>query len=317
VLILGFIIRYRRSANPGPTPRITGSIGLELFWTIVPFLIFIGIFVWGADVYFRVARPPDDALEVYVVGKQWMWKFQHASGQREMKELHVPVNRAVKLTLTSEDVIHDFGVPAFRTKIDVIPGRYTHIWYLPNKVGDYHLFCDQYCGTNHAGMVGWIHVMKEEDYDAWLNGATPTTGSRADETLALKGRKLFLKLQCVTCHSRETQKAPLLEDLYMKPVLLTDGRTVIADEAYLRKSILEPAADVVEPWRPIMPTFKGQLEDKTEKPPLSEEEALIQLIAFIKALGPGQTPKRTEEFPAPIGAPTDPASRTGGQAKQP
>jgi cytochrome c oxidase subunit 2 len=317
VLIIVFIIRYRRSATPGPTPRIAGSVPLELFWTIVPFLVFIFIFIWGADVYFSVTRPPDDAIEVYVVGKQWMWKLQHATGQREINELHVPVNRAVKLTLTSEDVIHDFGTPAFRTKIDVIPGRYTHTWYLPNRVGDYHLFCNQYCGTNHAGMIGWIHVMKEEDYDRWLNGAVPPIGSRADETLALKGRKLFLKMQCVTCHSRATQRAPLLEDLYMNTVTLSDGRKVIADDAFIRKSILEPAADVVQGWQPIMPTFKGQLADPTEEPPLSEEEALIQLIAFIKTLGPNQTPTRTEEFPAPVGAPTDPASRTGGQAKQP
>jgi cytochrome c oxidase subunit 2 len=303
VLIFYFAIRYRRRAEGQPTPRILGSLGLELSWSVIPFLVFCVMFVWGADVYFGVARPPDDALQVYVVGKQWMWKVQHEDGQREINELHIPVGRPVKLTLTSEDVVHDFGTPAFRTKIDVIPGRYTHTWYLPTKTGDYHLFCNQYCGTAHAEMVGWIHVMEEDDYQKWLGGARPSSGSRATGSLALQGRQLFLKLQCVTCHSADARaRAPVLENLYRQPVHLSDGRTVVADEAYIRKSILEPPADVVQGWQPIMPTFKGQLADPKEG--LSEEDALIRLIAFIKTLGPGETPKRTEDFPAPVGAPT-------------
>jgi cytochrome c oxidase subunit II len=309
VLLFSFAIRYRRRGDRDhPTPRILGSLGLELFWSIIPFLIFCVMFVWGAEVYFKVARPPDDALQVYVVGKQWMWKVQHADGQREINELHIPVGRPVQLTLTSEDVIHDFGTPAFRTKIDVVPGRYTHTWYLPTTTGDYHLFCDQYCGTAHAEMVGWVHVMEEDDYEKWLDGARPRSGGRATGSLAGQGRQLFLKLQCVTCHSADAKaRAPVLENLYGHDVRLSDGRTVPADEAYIRRSILEPAAEVVQGWQPIMPTFKGQLADPKEG--LTEEEAIIRLIAFLKTLGPGETPKRTEEFPAPVGAPTKPEER--------
>lgn len=308
-LIIYFALRYRRRPDAGPTPRIEGSTALELFWSIVPFILFCVMFFWGAAIYFDTAEAPDDALQVYVVGKQWMWKVQHVDGIREINELHVPVGRAVKVTCTSEDVIHDFGIPAFRRKLDVIPGRYTHTWYLPNQVGDYHLFCDQYCGTSHAEMVGWVHVLKPEDYEAWLTGYRPPDGSgRSEGSLALQGRKLFLKMQCITCHSADAHaRAPVLENLYGREVHLGDGRVVTADEAYLRKSILEPAADVVQGWQPIMPTFQGQLADPTED--LSEEDALIRLIAFIRTLGPGQTPKRTEEFPPPLGAPTKPEER--------
>jgi cytochrome c oxidase subunit 2 len=310
VLIVYFALRYRRRAEQGPTPRIEGSMGLEVTWSVIPFIIFCVMFFWGAAIYFDTVRAPDDALQVYVVGKQWMWKVQHVDGAREINELHIPVGRPVKVTFTSEDVIHDFGIPAFRRKIDVIPGRYMHTWYLPTEVGDYHLFCNQYCGTSHADMVGWIHVMKPEDYERWLQNYRPPSGSRAEGSLALQGRKLFLKLQCVTCHSADSRaRAPVLENLYGREVHLNDGRVVVADEAYIRESILEPAAKVAQGWQPIMPTFKGQLADPSEKPPLSEEEALIQLIAYIRTLGPGETPKRTEEFPPPLGAPTKPEER--------
>jgi cytochrome c oxidase subunit 2 len=313
-LIIVFAIRYRRRPDSGPTPRIHGSLGLELFWSIIPFLIFMVMFVWSADIYFDTARAPDDALQVYVVGKQWMWKVQHVDGIREINELHIPVGRPVKITLTSEDVIHDFGIPAFRRKMDAIPGRYMHTWYMPTVIGDYHLFCDQYCGTSHAEMIGWIHVMTPEGYEKWLNNVTSPSGvlqpsgGRAEGSLALQGRKLFLKLQCVTCHSAdEHARAPVLENLYGHSVHLSDGRVVLADEEYIRKSILEPAADVVQGWQPIMPTYQGQLADPSAD--LTQEEAIIQLIAYLKTLGPGQTPKRTEAFPPPIGAPTKPEER--------
>src|SRR5262249_46994780 len=152
-------------------------------------------------------RVPDDAMEIYVVGKQWMWKVQHPGGQSEINELHVPVGQRVKLTLTSEDVIHSFYVPAFRTKIDVLPGRYVQTWFEATRTGRFHLFCAEYCGTNHSGMVGTVHVMEQEQYQKWLS-----------RKVGQEGRKLFLKLQCAGCHSRETQRAPLLEGLY--------GRTV-------------------------------------------------------------------------------------------
>jgi cytochrome c oxidase subunit II len=290
VLVIYFAVRYRRRKGGERTPRILGSVRLEIFWSITPLLFFVVMFAWGASIFNAVAWAPEGAMEVFVVGKQWMWKIQHPDGQREINELHVPVGRPVKLTLTSEDVIHDFFVPAFRTKIDVLPGRYVSTWYEPTKVGRYHLFCAQYCGTNHAGMVGWVTVMEPVEYQAWLD-------SKAEGSLALAGRKLFLKLQCITCHSANSRaRAPVLEGLYGNAVHLQNGGTVTADDAYIRESILYPRAKVVQGWEPIMPTFKGQVN----------EEELIQLIAFIKSLGPGQTPTRTEQFPAPLGAPTEP-----------
>jgi cytochrome c oxidase subunit 2 len=290
-LVVYFAIRYRRRGEDDRTPRIMGWDALEWFWTISPLFVFLIMFLWGANIYMAVAEAPPDAPEVYVIGKQWMWKIQHPDGQREINELHLPVDRPVKLTLTSEDVIHDFFVPAFRTKVDVIPGRYVHMWFHPTRVGRYHLFCSQYCGTSHAEMIGDVVVMEREEYTAWLN-------SHAEGSLALEGRKLFLKLQCVTCHSANAQaRAPVLEDLYLKTVSLRNGRTALADEAYIRESILYPEAKVVQGWDPIMPTFKGQVS----------EEDLIKVIAFIKSLRPGHTPVRTDEFPPPLGAPTVPA----------
>lgn len=290
VLLLGFSWRYRRSRVGEGTPYIKGSIPLELFWTLSPLVVFVAMFAWGASVYSTLLHPPPDADEVYVVGKQWMWKLQHPGGQREINELHLPVNRAVKLTLTSEDVIHDFFVPAFRTKIDVLPGRYVSTWFLPTRTGTFHLFCSQYCGTGHAQMIGSVIVMEQAEYESWLD-------SHAEGSLALEGRKLFLKLQCVSCHSADARaRAPVLEGLYGRTVYLEGGGSVVADDGYLRESILKPRIKVVQGWQPIMPTFKGQVN----------EEELIQLIAYLKSLRPGDTPPRTDEFPAPVGAPTEP-----------
>jgi len=284
VLIIYFAVRYRRRPNVPSPPRILGSVWLETVWSVVPFLIFLVMFAWGAQVYFVLTRPPEDALEVYVVGKQWMWKIQHPEGHREINKLHVHVGKPIKLTLTSEDVIHDFSVPAFRTKIDVLPGRYVHTWFRATKPGRYHLFCAQYCGTNHAGMTGSVVVMEPAEYEQWLN-------SRAEGSLALEGRKLFLKLQCVSCHSADSRaRAPVLENLFGRPVHLRDGRTVTADEGYIRESILKPQAKVVAGWEPIMPTFEGQVD----------EEDLIKLIEYVKSLRPGQTPVRTEEAAPPV-----------------
>jgi cytochrome c oxidase subunit II len=291
LLVLFFSIRYRRRTANQITPRITGSTKLELMWSIIPFFIFLIFFVWGAQIYFALAQPPKDSLDVYVVGKQWMWKLQHPQGQREINELHVPLGQPVRLILTSEDVIHDFFVPAFRTKIDVLPGRYVYTWFTPTAVGRYHLFCSQYCGTNHAGMQGTVEVMTPADYDQWLN-------LHAEGSLALEGRKLFLKLQCITCHSANAQaRAPVLENLYGQLVPLRGGGAVMADDNYIRESILNPQAKVVLGWEPIMPTFQGQVN----------EEDLIKLIAFIKSLGPGQTPVRTEEAQQPPTITTPPA----------
>jgi cytochrome c oxidase subunit 2 len=286
VLLIGFTIKYRRRPGVAAAPTIP-NVPLETFWTITPLIIFMVMFVWGATIYFGTYRPPDDATTIYVVAKQWMWKVQHPEGQREINEMHVPRGQPFRVLLTSEDVIHSFFVPAFRIHMDVLPGRYTSTWFEATKTGHFHLFCSQYCGTNHAGMVGEVIVMEPADYQAWLNDL-------AEGSLALEGRKVFLKYRCLSCHSaNENARAPVLENLYLKEVHLNEGRTVIADENYIRESIYDPPAKVVAGWQPIMPTFRGQID----------EEEIIKLIAFIKALGPGQTPRRVEEYPPPVSTP--------------
>ncbi|MCC7417086.1 MAG: cytochrome c oxidase subunit II [Acidobacteria bacterium] len=268
-LILRFAIKYRRRAPDAIGEVITGGVLLETIWTAVPLAIVLISFGWGASVYFAMSRPPEETLDIYVVGKQWMWKFQHLDGQREINELHVPVGRAVKLTMTSEDVIHDFFVPAFRTKADVIPGRYTTIWFEPTKAGRYQLFCAEYCGTRHSGMIGQVVVMEPTDYQAWLSGG-PQEGS-----LASRGEKLFSDLACNTCHRPDTQgRGPALDGLFGKTVTLQGGETVTVDEAYLRQSILTPAARITAGFQPIMPTFQG----------LVTEEQLLELVEYVKAL---------------------------------
>jgi cytochrome c oxidase subunit 2 len=236
---------------------------------VIPLMITMVIFVWGASVYFAMARPPEETLNVYVVGKQWMWKFQHLDGQREINELHVPVGRAVKLITTSEDVIHDFFVPAFRVKADVLPGRYVNIWFHATTPGRYRIFCAEYCGTRHSGMTGEVIVMDPSEYQTWLSGG----GSEG--SLASAGAKLFQDLACNTCHRPDAQgRGPVLEGLFGKTVTLQSGETVTVDEAYVRESILQPSAKITAGFQPIMPTFQG----------LVSEEQLLELIEYIKSL---------------------------------
>jgi cytochrome c oxidase subunit II len=228
-----------------------------------------------------------------VIGKQWMWKVQHPGGQREINELHIPVGRPVKLTLISEDVIHDFGVPAFRMKVDVLPNRYVGVWYQPTRTGRFRLFCNQYCGTGHAQMIGVVTVMPPEEYESWLR-------EKAEGSPALEGRKLFLKLQCVTCHSADSEaRAPVLEGLYGRNVPLRGGGTAVADRDYIRDSILDPRKQIVSGWEPIMPTFREQVT----------EDDLLQLIAYIRSLGPSETPDRNEDASAPVGTPNSGTTR--------
>jgi cytochrome c oxidase subunit 2 len=287
LLLVGFSIRYRRRTEDDQTPRITGWALLEWSWTLAPLLFFASMFGWGLVLYTDNFRPPPDAFEIFVVGKQWMWKVQHQGGQREINELHVPVDRPVKLTLISEDVIHDFSVPAFRMKIDVLPGRYVSTWFQPTKTGRFHLFCNQYCGTGHAQMLGTVTVLPADEYESWLR-------EKAEGSSALEGRKLFLKHQCLSCHSADPEaRAPVLEALYGRLVPLRGGRTTRADRDYIRESILYPAKQVVAGWEPIMPTFRGQLT----------EEELLHLVAYIESLQPGKTPKRNDASPAPVGTP--------------
>jgi cytochrome c oxidase subunit 2 len=268
-LIVFYAVRYRRQAPNEIGTTIHGGMILEITWTVIPFLITMVIFVWGASVFFAQQRPPDETINVYVVGKQWMWKFQHLDGQREINELHVPVGRAVKLIMTSEDVIHDVYVPAFRAKGDVIPGRYTSIWFEATKAGRYHLFCAEYCGTRHSGMIGEVIVMEPSDFQVWLSGG------RAEGSLAAAGQKLFADLACNTCHQTgAASRGPVLDGLFGRTVSLQGGGTVMADEAYIRESILNPAAKIVAGYQPIMPTFQG----------LVSEEQLLELIEYVKSL---------------------------------
>jgi cytochrome c oxidase subunit II len=268
VLIFVFAVKYRRSVHPHPV-QIEGSLPLELTWTLIPLGICMIFFAWGSLIYFQEARPPKGALEVYVVGKQWMWKFEHESGQREINQLHVPVGADVKMVMSSQDVIHSFFVPAFRVKADVLPGRYTSLWFHTTKVGTYHLFCSQYCGTDHSGMIGQVIVMEPYAYQAWL-GSNGSTANLADT-----GQQLFQQLGCATCHRSDTQgHGPTLAGIYDKQVLLEDGRTVTADDNYIRESILNPGAKIVSGFKPIMPTYQGQVS----------EESLMALVAYIKSL---------------------------------
>ena len=268
-LIVVFAIKYNRRRPDALGEQIHGSTVLEIAWTGIPFVITMVIFTWGASVYFAMARPPDETLNIYVVGKQWMWKFQHLDGQREINELHVPVGRPVKLITTSEDVIHDFFVPAFRVKADVIPGRYVSIWFQPTKPGRYHLFCAEYCGTRHSGMIGEIVVMEPSEYQTWLSGGAP------EGSLASTGGKLFADLACNTCHRPDAQgRGPVLEGLFGKTVQLQNGESVTVDEAYVRESILTPAAKITAGFQPIMPTFQG----------LVTEEQLLALVEYVKSL---------------------------------
>ncbi len=267
--LLVFSVKYRRRSPDEWPAEIHGSLMLELAWSIVPLMICVVIFAWGAIVFFSMNRPPDNAIEISVVGKRWMWKLQHMTGQREINELHVPVGRPVKLTLTSEDVIHSFFVPAFRVKKDAVPGRYNVMWFQATKAGRYHLFCAEYCGTQHSRMIGEIVAMEPADFQTWLQGGP------AGESPVVAGQKLFTELNCVTCHRADSQgRGPVLDGLAGSTVKLAGGGTTLADDTYLRESILVPAAKVVDGYQPIMPTFQGQVS----------EEGVLHLIAYIQSL---------------------------------
>jgi cytochrome c oxidase subunit 2 len=284
ICLVYFAARFRH--RPGvPAVQIEGSHALEITWSTIPFLIFMVIFAWGALVYFKERTPPADATEVYVVAKQWMWKLEHAEGQREINELHVPVGRDVKMIMTSQDVIHSFYIPAFRIKQDVLPGRYTVSWFRATKPGTYHLFCAEYCGTQHSGMVGDIVVLEPAQYETWMNGGS--TGP-----LSASGEKIFAELGCSTCHRADTQgRGPSLQGVFGKPVQLEDGRTVTADENYLRECILDPGAKRVKGFQPIMPTFQG----------LVSEEQVNALVAYIKSIAgsKGEAAKASASAAAP------------------
>ena len=272
VLVIYFAVKYRTDDPMAVGARITGSIPLELAWSLIPFLVSIVIFVWAADVYFDLHRPPDQTLEIYSTAKRWMWKFQHLDGKNELNELHVPLGRAVKVTFTSEDVLHSLYFPSFRVKADAIPGRYSSVWFTPTKVGEYHIFCAEYCGTNHSGMIGRVTVMEPSAYQSWLSGGT-------EGPLSVRGERLFTELACNTCHVTDgSGRGPSLVNKFGSIEQLATGATVAVDESYVRESILTPQAKLVAGYQPLMPTFQG----------LVNEENIMALIEYVKTLQSSQ-----------------------------
>src|SRR5262249_249220 len=273
VLILFFAVRYRRGAPVDRTRPPESSRTLEVLWIGIPLALAMVMFFWATFVFVDLYEAPGDAAKVYVVGKQWMWYVQPPEGRREITELPLPLGRPVKLIMTSQDVIHDFYIPAFRAKQDVLPGRYTTMWFNPTKIGTYHLFCAEYCGTNHSAMGGWVHVMEPADYEQWLGGLGMAS-------MPPEGRALFLQLHCTGCHgANQVVNAPRLEGVYGRPVPIQEGkgkdvRFVLADERYIRDSILLPKAEVVAGYDPVMPSYQGQIG----------EEDLLKLIEYIKSI---------------------------------
>jgi len=270
-LVVFFAIKYQRRGPDDVGADIHGSLALELTWTLIPLVISLVMFAWGASLFFRLATPPANAMEVFVVGKQWMWKVQHPEGVREINELHVPIGRPVRISIGSEDVLHDYSIPAFRVKMDAVPGKITTLWFEATKVGTYHIFCAEYCGTKHSGMIGQVYAMTPSDYEAWLSGG------RSTGTAAQNGERLFSDLACITCHKNDsTGRGPSLLGVFGSQVELTDGRKVTADENYLRESVMNSQAKIVKGYQGIMPAFQGMVS----------EENLMQLIAYIKTLKP-------------------------------
>ena len=274
VLIFGaifyFMVKYRRRSEDEIPPATKDNLPLELTWTIIPSLICVGLFAWGSMLYVHNSRPPKSSMEIFVVGKQWMWHLQHTEGVREIDELHVPVGVPVKLTITSEDVIHDFYIPAFRVKKDAVPGRYSSVWFQATKVGTYHFYCAQYCGTNHSEMLGWVYVMSPKDYTAWLAAGETT------ESMSQQGARLFDQYSCGACHlDNGTGRGPSLAGVFGKTQKLQNGQSRLVDDAYIRQTIVNPNSILLPNYPPVMPTYQGQIS----------EEQVLQLIAYVKSLG--------------------------------
>ena len=267
-LVFGFSIRYRKARNPVAT-QVEGSTLLEATWTIIPLAIFLVVFVWGGLLYFRIYNPPSNAMNIYIIGKQWMWKAEHPGGQHEINALHVPTGRPVQLTMISQDVFHSFSIPDFRIKREVIPGRYSTVWFQATSPGVYHLFCTQYCGTLHSGMIGQITALPPNEYKQWLEQST------SGMSLAQNGERLFASLGCISCHSgNAAARGPSLAGVYGARLTLASGSQVLVNDAYLRDSILNPSQHVTAGYAPIMPTYQGQIT----------EDGLIDLVEYIKNL---------------------------------
>jgi cytochrome c oxidase subunit 2 len=270
-----FTIKYKRKSEDEIPEQIEGNTPLEIFWSVVPLGIAMVMFFWGALLFFKISTPPAEALNFYVVGKQWMWKTQHPSGKREINELHVPLGQPVKLTITSEDVLHSFYIPAFRTKIDAVPGRYTTSWFEPTRPGEYHIFCTEYCGLDHSRMIGRVVVLEPAQYVQWLKtGSVMTASLSSSDPPEVAGAKLFQEQRCNTCHQTNGTLGPMLTGIFGHQIKLQSGETIVADESYVRESIMNPIAKIVAGYQPIMPTYQGQLS----------EDQIMQLIAYIKSL---------------------------------
>jgi cytochrome c oxidase subunit 2 len=301
-LVLVFSLRYRRDRNPVAT-QIEGSTILEATWTIIPLGLFLIAFVWGGLLYFRIYSPPANAMNIYVVGKQWMWKAEHPGGQHEINALHVPIGQPIQLTLISQDVFHSFSIPDFRVKREAIPGRYTTVWFQATDPGTYHLFCTQYCGTLHSGMIGEVTAMKPDDYKRWLDQST------SGMSLAQNGERLFASMGCNACHSgNAAARGPNLAGVYGSKLSLTDGRQVLVDDAYLRDAILNPSEHVTAGFAPIMPTYQGQIS----------EDGLIDLVEYIKQLHSNYRVQQTfVTADSDQAAPTTPAMGTNQESVKP
>jgi len=273
-LLVFFAVRYRRRKGDVPPEQIHGSTVLELTWTIVPLALVASFFLWGAGIYFDGLRAPAGVMRIDVTGKQWMWKVQHPTGQREINALHVPVGIPIELSMISEDVIHDFYIPAFRKKLDVLPGRYSRTWFEASEVGEYHLFCAEYCGTKHSQMIGTVYVLEPGDYERWL------AGNPSDETPQEAGERIFTAMRCDTCHNPSSgARGPALGGLFGQLVALEGGGQVEFDANYVRESILDPRRKIVLGYQPLMPTYAGQLN----------EEQILSLIAYVESLPPAGT----------------------------
>ena len=284
-VITFFLIRYRHTSDVDRTLSRLSPTYLEVTWTAIPIVIFMGLFVWGAIVFAEASKPPPDAMPIYVVGLQWYWDVQHENGRHEIGDLHVPVGQPVQLIMTSPDVIHDYFIPAFRIKRDVMPGKYTTQWFTATKPGKYRIFCNQYCGTKHSEMGGFVYAMRPDDYEDWL-GAQNGTGQ---ESVAQTGARLFRQFSCSGCHGANSSvHAPSLSGIYGHPVPLEDGTFVVADDQYIHDSILKPNSQIVAGYKPIMPNYTGQMS----------EQDVIALVAYIKSLS--QTAPPTDASAPPI-----------------
>jgi cytochrome c oxidase subunit 2 len=287
VLVFAMIVvlaaKYRRGAKADRTNPIDHNTFLELSWSVIPLFLALIMFAWAAWKFVETRTPPKDAMEVFVIGKQWMWHVQHENGVRENNTLTVPVNKPVKLTMISQDVIHSFFIPQFRIKQDVVPGRYTSQWFLPTKIGTYNLFCTEYCGTSHSEMGGYVRVLSESDYARWLanGGDNPVTNSPSMVDL---GRDIWNKNACGTCHGvQDSSRGPSLYGLIGRSRKFTDGSSTTVDRAYIRESLYDPYHKIVQGYENTMPAYTREQ---------ITEDQVVQLFEYIRSLGEAPNPSK-------------------------